>query len=161
MSSSRPSAARLHHAWLLPLGAVVALTLAGCGGATAKAATPAAAAPSASASARAGAGTQQDRGGVRGTIAAVTGQVMQLQDASSQTAVEWTSSTTITKQVAGTLADVTDGVCVLATTAGSGTATASASGAATSVTITQPVNGACTVAANQPSSHIPRVPSIE
>lgn len=146
MSSSRPTAARLHHAWALPLGAVVVLTLAACGGgsgtAKAQAAAPAA---SASAGTRSGSGTnQQDRGGVRGTIAAVTGQVMQLQDTSSQTAVEWTSSTTITQQVAGTLADVTAGVCVLATTATSGTATASASGAATSVTITQPVNGACT-----------------
>lgn len=146
MSSSRPTAARLHHAWALPLGAVVVLTLAACGGGSgttkAQAAAPAA---SASAGARAGTGAaQQDRGGVRGTIAAVTGQLMQLQDTSSQTAVAWTSSTTITAQVAGTLADVKPGVCVLATTVRSGTATASASGAATSVTVSEPVNGACT-----------------
>ena len=147
MSSSRPTAARLHHAWALPLGAVVALTLAACGGGAgttkAQAAAPAA---SASAGTRSGSGTaQQDRGGVRGTIAAVTGQLMQLQDTSSQTAVAWTSSTTITAQVAGTLADVKPGVCVLAVTAPTGTSsTASASGAATSVAISQPVNGACT-----------------
>lgn len=145
MSSSRPTAARLHPAWAIPLGAVVALTLAGCGGAAASAKAPAAA-PSAAASAgaRPGGGNQADRGGVRGTIAAVTGQVMQLQDASSQTAVAWTSSTTITQEVAGTLADVTPGVCVLALTAGSGTAGAAGSGAATSVTVTQPVDGSCT-----------------
>lgn len=147
MSSSRPTAARLHHAWALPLGAVVVLALAACGGGSgstkAQAAAPAA---SASAGQRSGSGTaQQDRGGVRGTIAAVTGQLMQLQDTSSQTAVAWTSSTTITAQVAGTLADVKPGVCVLAVTAPTGTSsTASASGAATSVAISQPVNGACT-----------------
>ncbi|MBN9326599.1 MAG: hypothetical protein J0I87_06775, partial [Cellulomonas sp.] len=145
MSSSRPTAARLNRAWALPLGAVVVLTLAACGGGAANAKAPAAPAASASAGARAGAGAganQQDRGGVRGTIAAVTGQVMQLQDTSNQTAVAWTSSTAISQQVAGSLADVTPGVCILATTA-SGTATASPSGAATFVTITQPVNGAC------------------
>lgn len=147
MSSSRPTAARLHHAWALPLGAVVVLALAACGGGAgttkAQAAAPAA---SASAGTRPGSGTaQQDRGGVRGTIAAVTGQLMQLQDTSSQTAVAWTASTTITAQVAGTLADVKPGVCVLAVTAPTGTSsTASASGAATSVAISQPVNGACT-----------------
>lgn len=140
MSSSRPTAARLHRAWALPLGGVVVLTLAACGStANAKAPAPA----SATAAPRAGAGAgQQDRGGVRGTIAAVTGQVMQLQDTSSQTAVAWTSSTAISQQVAGSLADVTPGVCILAATA-SGTATASTSGAATFVTITPPVNGAC------------------
>lgn len=146
MSSSRPTAARLHRAWALPLGAVVVLTLAACGGGAANAKAPAAPAASASAGARSGSGggaAQQDRGGVRGTIAAVTGQVMQLQDTSSQTAVAWTSSTVISQQVAGSLADVTPGVCILATTASSGTATASTSGAATFVTITQPVNGAC------------------
>ena len=145
MSSSRIPAARLHRAWALPLGAVVVLALAGCGGTAANAKAPAAA-PSASASARAGArtGTQQDRGGVRGTIAAVTGQVVQLQDTSTQTAVQWTASTSITKEVDGTLADVAPGVCVLAVTARTGTATAAASGAATSVTITAPSNGACT-----------------
>lgn len=150
MSSSRPTAARLHHAWALPLGAVVVLALAGCGGGAANAKAPGAA-PAASASAGAGARAagpnQQDRGGVRGTIAAVTGQLMQVQDTSSQTAVAWTSSTTITQEVAGTLADVKPGVCLLAVTGGpgaSGTATASPSGAATSVTVTQPVNGTCT-----------------
>jgi hypothetical protein len=140
------------------LGLGLALLLAGCGGGTttpqAAGATGNAAAPSSAPQpARTpGAGG----GGVSGTIAYVAGQLMQVQDTSMQSAVTWTGTTTISKETAGTLADVTAGRCVVATSftatqGGTGTSTAAPTAQptvdpnapATRVTITDPVNGTC------------------
>ncbi len=58
--------------------------------------------------------------GTFGLIAAVNGNVLQVRgqgQSSGQTAVTVTDSTTVTDQVAGTLADVTTGVCVVVRTA--------------------------------------------
>ncbi len=140
------------------LGLGVALLLAGCGGTT----TPAAAAattPTAAASGapRPAATRGAGGGGVSGTIAYVSGQLMQVQDSSMQTAVAWTGTTTIEKEAAGTLADVVAGKCVVATSfsaaARSGTATAAPTpeptvdpnAPATRVVVTDPVNGTCQV----------------
>jgi hypothetical protein len=87
---------------------------------------------------------------------------MQVQGDDMQTAVAWTSDTTITSEVAGTLADVVPGVCVvgIAAAPASGdlvgtpdtgtTATptpdTTGSSTATRVAITEPVDGECTVA---------------
>ena len=76
-----------------------------------------------------------------------------------QTAVGWTASTTIEKETAGTLADVTAGSCVVATSFTAGTAGTGASAAPTAVptadsnapvtrvVVTQPVDGTCRAAA--------------
>jgi hypothetical protein len=141
----------------LGLGLGIALLLTGCGGGGG--ATPSAAATSPAAAAQgapAPAGTQDPtRGGVSGTIAYVSGQLMQVQDTSMQTAVTWTGTTTFSKQAAGTLADVAAGKCVVATsftvgTGGTSTAAPTAqptvdpNAPATRVIITDPVSGKCT-----------------
>lgn len=71
--------------------------------------------------------------GVSGEIALVGDGVLQVQDADSQTAVSWTDATTIEVEVSGVLADVTVGSCIVAL--GSDTAT--------TVAITDPVEGVC------------------
>lgn len=84
------------------------------------------------------AGEMSGGGGITGEIAAVSDLLMQVQGEDGQTAVSWDDSTTITQTVAGTLADVTVGVCVVAVT-GSDDATA-----ATSIAITSATDGECT-----------------
>jgi hypothetical protein len=76
------------------------------------------------------------RPGVSGTIAAASDGLLQVQSTSTQTAVSYTSSTTIRQQVTGTLADVTAGVCIVATSAASGSP-------ATSVRISPSTDGGC------------------
>ncbi len=149
-----------HLRTLAPLGfgLGLALVLAGCsgGGTTNEPAAAATGVPSDGASAAPApegtAGTRTNPG-VSGKIAYVSGQLMQVQDSDSQTAVAWGDTTTITSQVSGTLADVVAGVCITATSAATttdGTSTAApsadatASGPATQVAITDPVDGACT-----------------
>lgn len=142
----------------LGLGLGVVLLLAGCGGGTTPQAAATTPAPAATGAPRPAATPGADGGGVSGTIAYVSGQLMQVQDTSMQTAVGWTASTTIEKETAGTLADVTTGSCVVATSFTAGTA-AGASAAptavptvdpnapATRVVVTQPVDGTCRAAA--------------
>lgn len=143
----------------LGLGLGLALLLAGCGGGTtssqAAATQPAPAASAAPQPARTpGAGG----GGVSGTIAYVSGQLMQVQGGSMQTAVAWTGTTTISKETAGTLADVRVGSCVVATsftlgTGGTSTAAPTAqptvdpNAPATRVIVTPSVDGTCRIGA--------------
>lgn len=150
-----------HLRTLAPLGLVglgLAMILAGCSGGTTNpqpAATGAAPAAAPTAEGTPGARTVP---GVSGIIAYVSGRLMQVQDTSMQTAVAWTGTTTISKEAAGTLADVTAGACVVATSfpasaASSGTATAAPTAQptgdpnapATRVIVTQPVDGTCQV----------------
>ena len=88
------------------------------GGSAAAAPSPAATAgrPAATVSAVPAARTPTG-GGTSGQIASVTGTVMQVRGTDAQTAVTWTDDTTFTAHVAGTLADVTVGCCVLAVAA--------------------------------------------
>ncbi|KQY24167.1 hypothetical protein ASD16_00960 [Cellulomonas sp. Root485] len=137
-------------ALVLPaLAAATVLVLAGCTG------TPSSAAPpddDSTAATRQGDGPQRSGpggggGGASGEIASVTGTVMQLRSTDSQTAVTWTDATTFSATVAGTLADVTVGSCVVAvSTSATGTDTdTSAPVEATSVQVTQPTDdGTCT-----------------
>ncbi len=77
---------------------------------------------------------------------------MQVQSATKQTAVGWTTATRITRSAAGTVSDIVPGVCVVvrsaavdaSATAGPGAATAQA-GAVTAgtVQVAAAVNGAC------------------
>ncbi|WP_043721343.1 hypothetical protein [Kutzneria sp. 744] len=121
------------------LAGALAFTLAACGGSS-----PAAPAGNPS-------GKQQTPGGNRnggappgvfGSIAAVSGQTLQVQNPQSgQTAVTYDGSTKITNSVAGTLADVTSGACVsvVGTSTGQGQPVG-----ATAVTITQAGADGCT-----------------
>jgi hypothetical protein len=99
---------------LLPaIAAASVLVLAGCSAGTSQAAAPTA---SAAPQQQDGGGAQPPGGGggASGEIATVTGNVMQVRSADAQTAVTWTDVTTFTATVAGTLADVTVGSCVVA-----------------------------------------------
>lgn len=78
-------------------------------------------------------------GGTSGEIAAVSDLLMQVQGDDGQTAVSWDAGTTITQSVAGTLADVTVGSCVVTVGASGDDSTA----AATSVTVTAATDGEC------------------
>lgn len=75
-------------------------------------------------------------GGVSGEIAAVSDALMQVQGDDGQTAVAWDDDTTFTQTVSAALADVTTGVCV--------TAVIGDDDLATSIAISQPVDGECT-----------------
>ncbi|HEV7743223.1 MAG TPA: hypothetical protein VGO65_12480 [Pseudolysinimonas sp.] len=85
-------------------------------------------------------GTPPGGRGVSGTIAAASDGLLQVQDANSQTAVSYTSDTTIQSRVAGALSDVTVGSCVTVMTGGTDT-TAPAS----TVSVSAAIDGACTV----------------
>ncbi|MCW2767738.1 MAG: hypothetical protein JWO11_3697 [Nocardioides sp.] len=116
--------------------------LAGCGGnspATQSDGTSAAPAQGAPAQ-----GAPAGMPGASGTIAAISGKTLQVQDdQTGQVAVTWTAKTTFTREADAALADVTVGKCVVVgadpATSGSNTGTV----AATSVRIADAVNGAC------------------
>jgi Domain of unknown function (DUF5666) len=80
--------------------------------------------------------------GASGTIAAISGKTLQVQnDQSGQVAVTWTAKTAFTQQVDGTLDDVAVGSCVAVTSDG-----AAADGqpvAATSVRVTEATGDGC------------------
>jgi hypothetical protein len=77
--------------------------------------------------------------GVSGTIAAATNGTLQVQGGTTQTAVTYTASTTISQAVAAAASDVTVGSCVIGVTAPG----ASAGTAAATVAISAAVNGTC------------------
>jgi hypothetical protein len=74
-------------------------------------------------------------GGVQGEIAAVTGTTMQVQDTDSQTAVTWSDATTFRRTVAADASAATVGTCVVVL---------GGTDAAASVSVRDPVDGACT-----------------
>ena len=120
--------------------ATATVALAGCSSAQ-PATTQPAQAPAPTASGAPGGGGQQRQPGTFGLIAAVTGSTMQVQGSSGQTAVTWTDATTFTETVAGSTADLTAGVCV----SGFGEkATGSDAVTVSQLTVSQPVDGACT-----------------
>lgn len=78
----------------------------------------------------------QRGGGVSGEIVFAQDGTLQVQNSQSQTAVRYTADTTVDQQVTFALANVTVGSCVVAIVGDDGTAT--------SVRVTQPVDGECT-----------------
>ena len=84
-----------------------------------------------------------------GKVAAVDGSTAQVQGSSSQTAVTWTSSTSFTQQVAGSLDDVTAGSCVVVSGEGDDTVTA------TSVRITEAEGDDCSGGLGAPGGDRP------
>lgn len=124
------------------------LLLAGCGS-TSSNASPADQ-PSSGASAQAGQNGQNGRGGgfggndpgrVNGEIAAVNGKTLQIQDGESQTAVNYSDSTTFLTRVAGKVSDIKTGECV--TVFSSSTDENATSMTATSVMASPATNGEC------------------
>jgi hypothetical protein len=133
------------------MAGALAFTLAACGGSSP--AAPAGSNTKAPGTNRNGGGAPP---GVFGSIAAVSGQTLQVQNPQSgQTAVSYDGSTKITNSVAGTLADVTSGACVsvVGTSTGEGQPVG-----ATAVTITQAGANGCSFGGGQrPSgSNTPR-----
>jgi len=138
---------------LTAVGAV-AVTLAACGSSSSASTTSTtAAAGKGAAGAGAGTGTggtTRRFPGTSGTIAAINGTSLEVQSPSSQTTVNYTSTTTFQQTVSATAADVTVGSCISAFGAPSSGASSSTTRAfgepvtATTVTITQPTSGSCT-----------------
>jgi hypothetical protein len=95
---------------------LVVLALAGCSSPTGSAATP-----TTSASAQPGGGPPSGQGGrapgASGTVAAVDGKTLQVQGNGEQTAVVYTSKTTMTSQVATSASALAVGDCVSVRTA--------------------------------------------
>ena len=127
------------------LGAAAALTLSACGtSGTPTASQSGSPAPSPSAAAAGGSSPRAAARGpaASGLIAAVSGSTLQVQNAQvGQVAVTWTAATKFTQQVTLSLGSIKAGDCATAAaTAGSPTA---ASFTATTVTVSQAVNGRC------------------
>lgn len=108
-----------------------------------------------------GSGPQNERGGpgvggtmpgANGKIAAVAGSTAQVQGLDGQVAVSWTGSTTFTKEVTATLADVKVGSCVVVGPAGdlSSSSTPATAVTAASVRIAPKRNGSCGMALRGP-----------
>lgn len=127
----------------LAAGAVLAVLLAGCGDDTP--ATTAAGDTGAQGVPDGAAGT--GGGGLPGTfgeIAAVDGDVLQVQNQmTGQVAVTVTGDTTLTTEAAATLADVTQGVCVVVRSADTGADPTATEVTAASVAVSAAVDGDC------------------
>lgn len=140
---------------VLLTAATTALTLAACGGGgSSDAATPT---PQSTATQ----GTEQQPrdaqgqgpgGGVSGQVVHVGDQLMQVRDDDGQTAVTWTDDTTVQVTTTADLSAVTVGSCVTATSGGGrvpsdddevATPSTDEDPVATTVTVSQPVDGAC------------------
>lgn len=117
---------------LLAAGCAGLLLMTGCSAAAASSsASPAAAGGSRTARAPQASGTY-------GLIAAISGTTLQVQGTNAQTAVTYSDSTTFTQQVTGAVADLKPGACVSVR----GTTTSDTT-AATSITVSDAVNGQC------------------
>lgn len=111
-----------------------ALALAGCASADSVPAATQSAAQEAPAEAG---GQGQMGGGITGEIAAVSDDLIQVNDGENQTSVSFSTDTTITSTVAASLEDVAVGVCVSVTTSADDETTAA------TVAISDPVDGEC------------------
>lgn len=139
---SHPPHNRRRFALAVPAAAVaVLLMLTACSSGSADGSTEATSAPAQDQRAAGRPDGMPGGGGVSGTIAAISGAVLQIQDTDSQTAVAYTADTVITQTVSATLDQVAVGSCILAVAPGS---TDDATAIPTStVSITQALDGAC------------------
>jgi hypothetical protein len=121
-----------------------AVTLTACSGSSNKGGGTDPASPVAGSSGPSSSGGPGQRGPVAsGTVAAIDGSTMQVQNPQSgQVAVTWTSSTKFRHQVATTLSAVKTGQCVTAV-APSGTSESATSFTATSLSIMPSTKGSC------------------
>lgn len=115
----------------------------GSGGTDPASPSPAAGSPSGSGGAGGPGGPGQRGPAASGTIAAIAGSTMQVQNPQSgQVAVTWSSSTKFSHQVTATVAAIKSGDCVTAI-APSGTSESATSFTATTVTINPSTKGDC------------------
>ncbi|MDQ1679338.1 MAG: hypothetical protein QOI42_197, partial [Frankiaceae bacterium] len=136
------------------LVALALLALTACGGKAAVATTQQPTAADSGAAQSGGAqpgGGRQAPPGVSGLVAAISGKTLQVQSTTSQTAVTYSSTTALTQSVPATSSDVAVGLCALVREAQTGASTTPGAQPATAVTATtvqlsQPVNGACAAA---------------
>ncbi len=144
MPPSRPF--RLRQTLAIAALVVVAATLAACSSSSSASTTSTTAARSGGA-AGGGSGARQFPG-ASGTIAAINGTSLEVQNPSTgQTTVNYTAATTFEQTVTASAADVTTGVCISAfgkpTSGSSTTQRFGVPVTATSVSITQPTAGSC------------------
>jgi hypothetical protein len=94
-----------------------------------------------------GGGQQGRMPGANGTIVDVSGSTMQVQDMrSDQVAVTWTGKTSFTREAGGALSDIAVGDCVMVTSDATGSASSVPTKVtATSVRVTKPTGGSCTI----------------
>lgn len=147
-----PRTARSARSTIQPLvtiasAAVLLGALTACGGGDATATDAVSADTQAAADGTTGGATGRGEGltlpGTRGTIAAIDGTTLQVQnDQSGQVAVSYTAATTITAQVTGSLSDIVVGSCVRVTGVGE-TADDTTPLTAATVTVTEKVDGTC------------------
>lgn len=140
--------ARFRRPLALSVLGVAAVTLAACGGSSAASSTSSTTKPpSHSGSGGSGTGTPRSFPGASGTIAAINGVTLEVQNPTTgQTSVAYTPSTTFEQTVSASVADVTVGSCVSAVGKPTSGSSSNFGGpvTATTVTITQPVSGSCT-----------------
>jgi hypothetical protein len=120
-------------------GTVVLLALTACGGSTAAGSTSSSSTTSTS---RPAGGTGPGgvaRRGAAGELAQINGTSLILNTTAGDVTVGYTTTTTITQTKTGVLADIVPGSCVVIT----GTKDATGTLVASSVRLSQPVNGAC------------------
>jgi hypothetical protein len=129
--------------------AAVVLALAACGSSPAATSPP----PSSNANSSARNGGANGPGGfarrgAAGELAQINGTTLILNTQSGDVTVDYTASTTITQTRTGVLADIVDGSCLVAT----GQKDAGGTLVASSVRLSQPVSGACTLG---PGNRVP------
>ena len=129
---------------------VAAVTLAACGSSSSASTTSTTKAKAAGSGAGTGTGgAARARPGTSGTIAAITGTSLEVQNPTSgQTTVTYTSATTFDQTVSAAASGVTVGSCISAfgkptSTTSTGKSAFGGPVTATSVTISQPVSGSC------------------
>jgi hypothetical protein len=155
----RSAAGRLANRWNTPLRRAVALsalgvaavTLAACGSSSSASTTSTTKAPASAGGGSGGAGAGGGaRPGASGTIAAITGASLEVQNPTTgQTTVNYTSSTAFDQTVPATASSVTLGACISAfgtptTASSSSTPTFGRPVTATTVSVSQPTSGSCT-----------------
>jgi hypothetical protein len=152
--STQPRPGRLRRALALSALGVAGVAIAACGSSS-SASTPTTTAPSATGApggaAGAGGGGGRQFPGASGTIAAINGTSLEVQNPTTgQTTVSYSSATTFQQTTATTASAVTVGSCISAfgkPTSGSTSGTSRFGGpvTATTVSVSQPVSGTCSV----------------
>jgi len=123
-----------------PVAAAV-LTLAACGSSAAPSTSPSSNGNSSARNGGANGPGGLRRNGAAGELAQINGTTLILNTTNGDVTVDYTSSTTITRTRTGALADIVSGSCLIAT----GTKDATGTLVASTVRLSQPVNGACTL----------------
>lgn len=129
----------------LLVGGLALLTLAACGGSGSSTDGQAQGQPSGASGQAGGQGGQNGVPGVSGLIVSLSGKTMQVRTTSGQSAVTYTSKTTVTEQQSAKAADAKVGVCATVRSADGSASAGSSSTAITagSVSLSDEVDGSC------------------